>query len=59
MPNAETTKPPPKQQAAVNMVRRGPGEVSRLLNVAAELAILDGREMIDLSHIEQARSVGL
>lgn len=35
------------------------GEVSRLLNVAAELAILDGREMIDLSHIEQARCAGL
>ncbi|MGT2455556.1 hypothetical protein ACU4GI_21010 [Cupriavidus basilensis] len=36
-----------------------PGEVSRLLNVAAELAILDGREMIDLSHIEQAKNAGL
>ncbi|WP_224082595.1 hypothetical protein [Cupriavidus laharis] len=35
------------------------GEVSRLLNVAAELAILDGREMIDLSHIEQAKNAGL
>ncbi|CAG2155257.1 hypothetical protein LMG26411_04857 [Cupriavidus numazuensis] len=32
------------------------GEVSRLLNAATELAIRDGREMIDVSHIEQARS---
>ncbi|QEZ48903.1 TniB family NTP-binding protein [Cupriavidus oxalaticus] len=32
------------------------GEVSRLLNAATELAIRDGREMIDVSHIEHARS---
>ncbi|KJK16929.1 TniB transposition protein [Burkholderiaceae bacterium 16] len=32
------------------------GEVSRLLNSATELAICDGREMIDVSHIEHARS---
>ncbi|WP_258234451.1 TniB family NTP-binding protein [Cupriavidus pinatubonensis] len=32
------------------------GEVSRLLNSATELAIRDGREMIDVSHIEHARN---
>lgn len=32
------------------------GEVSRLLNAATELAIRDRREMIDVSHIEHARS---
>ncbi|MFS8977653.1 TniB family NTP-binding protein [Cupriavidus necator] len=32
------------------------GEVSRLLNSATELAIRDGREMIDVCHIEHARS---
>ncbi|WP_354686653.1 TniB family NTP-binding protein, partial [Cupriavidus necator] len=32
------------------------GEVSRLLNSATELAIRDGREMIDVSHIEHVRS---
>lgn len=32
------------------------GEASRLLNAATELAIRDGREMIDVSHIEHVRN---
>ncbi|CAG9165820.1 hypothetical protein LMG23994_00827 [Cupriavidus pinatubonensis] len=35
------------------------GEVSRLLNSATELAIRDGKEMIDVSHIEHARTTVL
>ena len=32
------------------------GKVSRILNAATELAIRDGREMIDVSQIEHAQS---
>ncbi|MCY1244446.1 hypothetical protein D9M72_575190 [compost metagenome] len=37
MPSADTRKPPPKQHAAVNMVRRGPTFSSHLPANAAEM----------------------